>query len=219
MTRLKRQLVLVIVLLLAPAVAWAQEPPTAAADPTWEIEPYVGVARNSPAGTHLGATPDRNHLFLGVHVTGTLLRWHRLAIAYAPEVIPLLALSDNPTYHSVSQMSFDIRVQDGQKAVAGIGISPVGFEARVRLASRVRLYAATAAGIVMFTRATPVPDARSLNFTFEVGGGGDYQLCRGWWLRVGYKFHHLSNANSAPQNPGVDANAVTIGLGHAVGKG
>jgi opacity protein-like surface antigen len=221
MTRTKLQSLLLLVLLLCPSFARAQDRPAdPAADPPWEIEPYVGIAWNSPAGTHLGTTPNRDHLFVGVHITATLLRWRRFAIAYAPELVPLLVVSNNPIYHTVSaQGLLSYRVVDGRKAVAGMGLSPVGFETRVHLGSHLRLYSASAAGIVMFTRSTPVPDARSFNFTFEVGGGGEYRIRRGLWLRVGYKFHHLSNGNSAQENPGVDANVWMIGLARAVGKG
>jgi hypothetical protein len=37
------------------------------------------------------------------------------------------------------------------------------------------------------------------------------------WLRVGYKFHHLSNAKTAPSNPGVDAKVFLVGLERAIG--
>jgi hypothetical protein len=35
--------------------------------PRWEVGPYIGVARQSPAGRYLGVIPDRYHLFLGLH--------------------------------------------------------------------------------------------------------------------------------------------------------
>lgn len=212
---------LTVIVLACPSVLRAQPPPSAPpAAAAWEIEPYVGVARHSPAGSHLGATANRDHVFLAVHLTGAIVRWQRLTVAYAPELVPLLLVSNTPTYHTATlRDTFTIRIPDGRKAVAGVGLSPVGFEGRVRVAPRLRLYAATATGIVMFTRATPVPNARSFNFTFEFGGGGDYRIRRAWWLRLGYKFHHFSNANSAPDNPGVDAKVFMVGLAHAIGKG
>src|SRR5205814_2730809 len=107
---------------------------------------------------------------------------------------------------------------DGRGAVAGFAVSPVGFEGRLNLGSRVRLYSATAAGFVMFTRPTPDLETRRFNYTFEYGGGAECRVGAAWWLRIGYKFHHFSNAFSKFDNPGVDANVLMVGLGRAVGK-
>jgi hypothetical protein len=188
-------------------------------EPTWEAEPYVGVARHSPVGA-LSETSDRNHLFLGVHITGTVAHWGALTVSYAPEVVPLLLLSNNPTYHAstVEPGNQLATVIDGYGYVAGFAASPIGFETRVRLGARWRLYAATAAGFVKFTRNTPEPDARAFNYTFEFGGGAEYQAHAGWWLRVGYKFHHLSNGYSAILNPAVDGHVVMVGVAHAIGS-
>lgn len=154
---------------------------------------------------------------MGVHVTARLLDWRGLTLAYAPELVPLLLVSENPTYRVVSSPFGAERVQTGVANVAGFGLSPVGFEGRLRLSSRVRLHAATASGVVVFTRAAPTPDARRVNFTFEFGGGCDLALRAGWWLRVAAKRHHFSNANSARDNPGVDATVVTVGLARGIG--
>ena len=210
-------------LLALPAVARAQvKPRTPALERTWEIAPYFGVARHSPAGSHLGQEPGRNHLFFGVHLTAALLRARGFTLAYAPEVVPLLLVSDNPTYHIVRRPDvpemFQEREIDGTGHVAGFGGSPIGFEGRLHVGSRLRLYTATAAGFLMFTRNTPDPYARRFNYSFEFGGGLDYRLPNAWIVRVGYKFHHFSNANSALSNPGVDAEVVMIGLTRGIGR-
>src|SRR5262245_54625375 len=62
---------------------------------------YVGAARNSPVGTHYGATPDRDHLFLGLHSTLNVWRTHRWSVGYAPEVVPLLIISKTPRTREV----------------------------------------------------------------------------------------------------------------------
>jgi hypothetical protein len=216
---------LLLFLLLSSSPARAQDSPaTQPSEPTWEIEPYVGVARHSPAGTHLGTTPDRNHLFLGVHVTGTAIRWRRLVVAYAPEVVPLLLLSNTPTLaktdpsQGLDPSSVDSTFYGGVRTVAGIAVSPVGFEARVRVGGRLRLYTAMAAGFAVFGVPVPLPGARRFNYTFEGGGGMDFRFRLGWWLRAGYKFHHLSNGNSSRINPGVDAKVVMIGISHGIGR-
>lgn len=213
---------LVLALAIASAAA-AQSPPAdaRAVERPLELEPYVGIARHSPVDDFLGRTPDRSHVFVGVHITAAIARWRRLTIGYAPETA-LIVLSDNPTYFEETFTSKHgaetVPRSDGFAPVAGFAMSPVGFEGRVRLGSRWRVYGATAAGFVMFTRPTPVTLARRFNYTLEFGGGVDFRIHAEWWLRAGYKFHHFSNAFSAIENPGVDANVLVVGVGHAVGK-
>jgi hypothetical protein len=212
-----------VLALATAAVAQPQSPPADArpVERPLELEPYVGIARHSPVGDFLGQTPDRSHVFVGLHITAAIARWHRLTVAYAPEAL-LIVLSDNPAYvmrsFTSSHGTVTFPSSNGFAPVAGFAVSPVGFEGRVRLGSRWRVYAATGAGFVMFTRPTPVFLARRFNYTLEVGGGVDLRIHAEWWLRAGYKFHHFSNAYSAIENPGVDANVFMVGVGHGVGK-
>jgi hypothetical protein len=187
--------------------------------PRWEVGPYVGVARHSLVGTHLGVTPDRNHLFLGVHVTAHVVRSPRWTLSYAPEVVPLLLVSNNPTYRYFPLADgARIAVEDGRGPVAGFAVSPIGVEAQTRLAPRWRAYVAGAAGGVWFTREVPTAYSRAFNYTFEVGGGLLWQYRPGESLRVGYKFHHLSNLFTAPDNPGIDGAVFLVGFDRAIGS-
>ena len=187
--------------------------------PRWEVGPYVGVARHSLVGTHLGVTPDRNHLFIGVHITVNMGHSRRWTFGYAPEVVPLLLISNNPKYRQVPDaVDGHITVEDGRGPVAGFAISPIGLEAQIRLASRWRAYTAGAAGGVWFTRDVPTAYSRAFNYTFEVGGGLLWQYRSRESLRVGYKFHHLSNLYSAPNNPGIDGAVFLLGVDRAIGS-
>jgi hypothetical protein len=187
--------------------------------PRWEVGPYVGVARHSLVGTHLGVTPDRNHLFIGVHITVNMVHSRRWTFGYAPEVVPLLLISNNPKYRQVPDaVDGHITVEDGRGPVAGFAISPIGLEAQTRLASRWRAYTAGAAGGVWFTRDVPTAYSRAFNYTFEVGGGLLWQYRSRESLRVAYKFHHLSNLYSAPNNPGIDGLVFLLGFDRAVGS-
>jgi hypothetical protein len=185
--------------------------------PRWEVGPYAGVARHSLVGTHLGVTPDRNHLFIGVHITVNMVHSGRWTFGYAPEVVPLLLISNNPKFRQVPDaVDGHITVEDGRGPVAGFAISPIGLEAQVRLTSRWRAYTAGAAGAVWFTREVPTAYSRAFNYTFEVGGGLLWQYRSRDSLRVGYKFHHLSNLYSAPNNPGIDGAVFLIGFDRAI---
>ena len=88
----------------------------------------------------------------------------------------------------------------------------IGLEADIKLKPRLQPYAAGALGCLWFTRDTPVLFSRKFNFTTEFGGGIRVRVDDRHWMRIGYKFHHFSNAHTAPQNPGVDAHVVFIGF-------
>jgi hypothetical protein len=194
----------------------AQTEPLDAPPPRLEVGPYLGGARHSLVGTHLGVTPDRDHLFVGVHIAVNFARWRRLSVSYAPEVVPLLIVTNNPKYRQfVDSLGRRFMIEDGRGPVAGFAGSPVGLEAQVRLRPRWRAYSAAAAGAVWFTREVPVAYSRAFNYTFEVGGGLLWQYGARDALRVGYKFHHLSNAYTAPNNPGIDGAVFLLGFEHA----
>ena len=202
----------------APVPALAQqhdEPPARNA-----VAVYIGVGRHSPVGTHLGVTPDRNHVLLTVHYERRLIAASRLALFYTPELVPALWLSNNPTYQVIGGVpGQQIVAVTGRSSVYGFGAAPVGFEAHARVVRRVELFGGSTAGTIWFTRAVPDPFARAFNFTFDVRAGVLWQFRGANALRVGYMFHHLSNANTAPSNAGVDGAIGVLGLQHAFGTG
>jgi Lipid A 3-O-deacylase (PagL) len=213
------------VVVFAVSVFWTLMPSIAAAQadtvpanpwPRWEIGPYVGAARHSLVGTHFGVIPDRDHFFLGIDVTFNVVRRARWAFGFAPEVLPLVIVSNNPTYRTISAGRDRFIVEDGRGPVTGFGVSPIALQGQVKVTSRLRLYAAGAMGAVWFTRDVPVIDSRAFNYTFEWGGGLRWQVRHREALRFGCKFHHLSNAYSAPQNPGLDAAVLLIGYEHSL---
>jgi len=101
-------------------------------------------------------------------------------------------------------------------SVAGFGVSPVGLQASVPLSGHVELYGAGAAGVIWFTDAIPVREARRSNGTLEWGGGLSVHVRPQRSVQVGYKFHHISNLYTAQANPGVDANVFYVSLRYAV---
>ncbi len=210
--------VIVPAIVVVPATPRADE---ASPLPVWHVGPYLGVALHSPGGDTWGETPDRNHLFVGVRGSAPVLGWKALALAYAPEVVPILIVSNNPTYQTalvrqggVSRLT---EVADGTAPVYGFGFSPFGLETQVRTGQRIQLFGAVATGMVWFTREVPVANSRAFNYTFELGGGLLWEYGARRRLRFGYMFHHLSNAWTAEENPGLDGDVFYIGWEVALG--
>jgi len=210
---------LAIVVLAVPRLAEAQAPPDRALTSSpMTLGGYFGFAHNSPVGNHLGATPDRDHVFIGVHMTARLFGNHNWNVAYAPEVVPVLLVSDNPQYEPVVNIFGNEGFRFGTGSVYGFAMSPVGFELQRRLTAHLSVFGASAVGVVWFTRPTPSVHSRAFNYTAEWGGGMLWSLRQRYAVRAGYKFHHLSNAYSAPENPGLDGNVFQVGIQRSVGR-
>jgi len=157
-----------------------------------------------------------------VHVVGTVFQWRRWSFAYAAEVVPLLVISNNPTYNTETSELYgqptQTKQETGRAPVAGFALSPIGFETQIGLTSHWRVYGGGATGVAWFTRDVPVPDARAFNYTFEFGAGAQWRCRPNLFLRVGYKFHHLSNAGTGALNPGLNGNVVVIGIARQLGR-
>ena len=196
------------------ALGQGNREPLIAAPGAWSVSPFVGIARNSPVGTSWGVTPDRNHLFVGVHLATPVLWVGPATLSYAPNLVPLVVVSDNPRSRTVPGVdgSPSATVVTGRGAVVGAGFSPLGLQLALRPARKVGVFAAGAIGGLWFTRPVPAPDTRRFNYSFEWGGGVDVRLDERRAVQLGYKFHHLSNLYTAPANPGLDANVFYAGF-------
>jgi hypothetical protein len=181
---------------------------------------WAGASFYSPGGQFLGGETGRDLFLAGLRAEWMLAATEPVAIAATMDAIPLAIVTRNPYYtdrivaYAVSRRGHhvDLLEQTGRGPVYGVGASPLGIELIGPRLRAVRPYAAVAAGFLWFTRNTPEPEARRLNATFEVGAG--LRVVRGTRndLLLGWKFHHLSNAWTAPYNPGLDGNVIYVGF-------
>jgi hypothetical protein len=210
-----RARVAAILLLSLPAVAAAQNAPDAF---QWTAGAYVGTSQHAAAGHLWGLTKDREHYFVGIHADVPMVERSRWTFSWAPELTPLLVVTKNPFYRLVRSPDTQryAWIEDGRGPVVGFGMAPIGLEADIELKPGVQPYAAGALGCLWFTRDTPSVYSRKFNFTAEFGGGIRIRIDDRAWMLIGYKFHHFSNAHTAPSNPGVDAHVVFIGFDRIV---
>jgi hypothetical protein len=89
---------------------------------------------------------------------------------------------------------------------------------RFVIASDWRAYAASAGGVAWFTQDVPIAGAGAFNYTFEVGGGVLWRYRDRDSVRIGYKFHHLSNGYRRLFNPGLDGAVFLVGYEHAIAR-
>ena len=186
----------------------------------WAGASFFAPGSNFLGGGILGGENDRDLFLVGVRGEWLLASTQHIALAATMDAIPLAIVTRNPYYTDRVVASgitrggsrIDILEQTGRGPVYGFGAAPLGLELFGPRIRAVRPYLASAAGVLWFTRNTPEPEARRLNATFEFGAGlriasGEHRA-----LILGWKFHHISNAFTAPYNPGLDGNVIYLGV-------
>ncbi len=107
-----------------------------------------------------------------------------------------------PTYTFVSTCT--------RRWVIGEGISPIGFQWNFLPRRRLQPIAEGHIGYMYSTETIPVSAAGSFNYTFDVGAGFElYRSHRQSW-RAEYRYHHISNYDTANANPGIDNGVVQL---------
>jgi opacity protein-like surface antigen len=86
----------------------------------------------------------------------------------------------------------------------GEAMSPIGFQWNFLPARKTQPFVDAHGGYMFSTKPIPVYDAGSFNFTFDIGAGLEVYRSRTQSVRVEYRFHHISNHNTANANPGID---------------
>jgi hypothetical protein len=86
----------------------------------------------------------------------------------------------------------------------GGGVSPLGQKINFLPRGRVQPYVAMNAGFVAFAETVPSYAATVFNFSFEFGGGVEWNARSGHAWSLDYRYHHISNAGRGRANPGVD---------------
>ena len=208
---------------LAPMFAAAQDSATASPRPAHRL--LGGWIGASVAGsTRWGTISDRRLFVAALRAQYLLETFGPLAIASTVDVVPLAVLTNTPTYQTFTVVGSDgatvhVKSQTGRSPVLGAGVVPVGVQLYTLSVRPARFFLGTSVGVLWFTRDTPVPNARRMNFAIDVGAGMEVLARDGRAVVIGYKLQHLSNAGTAALNPGFDAHLVYVGLLRARGWG
>jgi hypothetical protein len=92
----------------------------------------------------------------------------------------------------------------------GGGVSPLGQKVNFLPRSSVQPYVAVNAGFIAFAGTVPSYAATMFNFSFEFGGGVEWNARPGHAWSLDYRCHHISNAGRGTNNPGVDNGTVRL---------
>lgn len=210
-------------LCLCAPIAAAQSQPGAVSAP-WSYAAWGGVARNSPDNLW-GAERGRDVAVAALRFTRQDTRSTAIGVDYYLDVVPVAWVSmprtpdpppcdsQYPKPHAPAGGS-GLCILDGpvKTSAYGLGVAPLGVQARVRLLPLVQPFVAMNAGMLWFTRPVPSERAARLNFTADAGAGLLIGRRGQRGVMLGYKFHHISNGGTAASNPGIDGHMIYAGL-------
>ena len=86
----------------------------------------------------------------------------------------------------------------------GEGMMPVGFQWNFIPHHRIQPFLVGHGGYMYTTNAIPVEGAGNFNFAFDFGAGVEIFRGKKRSLRLDYRYHHISNHDTANENPGID---------------
>lgn len=106
----------------------------------------------------------------------------------------------------------------GRRWTFGEGFSPIGFKWNFLPRHRLQPVFTGLGGYMFSTQPIPVSGAGSFNFTFEFGVGFEFYRSRdrsgsrfgNRSIRAEYRYHHISNHDTAAANPGIDSGMLQI---------
>lgn len=106
----------------------------------------------------------------------------------------------------------------GRQWTAGEAMSPVGMRLNFLPHNRLQPFIDGHGGYMYTTRPIPVEFAGSFNFTFDFGAGVELYHKKTQSIRVEYRYHHISNKDTATQNPGIDNGLLQVTYGFGFGR-
>jgi hypothetical protein len=175
----------------------------------------VAVARGQLLKSRVGRLHDRDLYVVGVRRRWPVAVGRRASLAYSVDFLPAVLSTGMPEEYSLSCHAEVCVLSSARSMVYGVGLAPVGLQARMALTPRLGLVTGADGGMVWFARAVPDPDERRLNFSLDGRAGLELRVARELILTVGYRFNHISNGGAGPVNPGMNSHMFELGVARA----
>jgi Lipid A 3-O-deacylase (PagL) len=92
----------------------------------------------------------------------------------------------------------------------GTAMSPIGFQWNFWPRHKVQPIIIGHGGYMYSTQPIPVDYAGAFNFTFDIGAGVEIYQSQTRSLRADFRYHHISNDDTAGYNPGIDSGLLQV---------
>jgi hypothetical protein len=122
------------------------------------------------------------------------------AVTCAPHSSSYTFVNPNGVAYAGTQTLFC----SGRQWNIGDAISPVGFQWNFLPRRKMQPFFIGHGGYMYSTKPIPILEAGSFNFTFDLGAGVELYRSQTRSIRAEYRYHHISNHNTAEENPGID---------------
>jgi hypothetical protein len=188
-------------LLLIPSICQAQETRDSQAG---KHELNILVARSFANGHVFGFAQDRSLTLLELGYGRQIFSRRRVRFHYLLTAVPIAVVSEP----LITQTTGKAAPQTPRDNIFGAGASPIGLEVKIGKSNRAQGFLKSNGGFLYLQRALPGLDSTRFNFTVNLDGGVSLPLSRNNRLRLGYRYHHLSNANRGQHNPGLDSHMI-----------
>ena len=115
-------------------------------------------------------------------------------------------------FNLTSALVGDPRTGGGHRVYShGIGGSPIGAQVNFVHFRHIEPFLTSGGGFLYFNHR--MFQQTRFNFTAQLGGGVQFLTSsRRTALDLGYKYHHISNANLGDRNPGLDSHMLFVGV-------
>ncbi len=160
----------------------------------YKVRTWFGYSYQSVV--FLGKTANTTTQFYSLGISKLLKSYSPNSnLYYTIDVIPFL------------KYNYPQRDRNELKAdIIGFGISPFGVHLEHQLTNRFSFISGSSGGFALVERNFPTDKGRKLNFMFDLSTSILTKVADHLSFALGYKFHHISNANTGSQNPGIDSN-------------
>lgn len=193
------------------------------------LEAWAGLSNDSPQWGILGETP-------GMRFGMVTLRWTRALgtpvdantlpmTEWTVDLIPLARMSPpltslDGTGLSCARASLCVAPQDPADAQGyfppgsplAFGFAPLGVTRRFRRTSRASPFVGVNGGMLFFGERVPTSRAARVNFTASAEVGVRFGPPAEPSITLSYRFHHISNAGTVEENPGLASHLIAVGL-------
>ncbi len=197
-----RQAFLLVV--LCPLIGWGQLCDSIRGELRSELRLFAGYSPDSP--TPIGSAADRQFVLAGVSYSYLCRAWGSTSLSYTGAIMPVAVVIQPDQVVTVARPQGLVLRRLDEHAVYGFAISPLGARLDFARTRSVNPFVEGLLGLIASTEPIPIPAVNStgLNFTVDVGGGLRWRIADSRAVTFGYKFFHISNANTTSFNPGLD---------------
>jgi hypothetical protein len=175
-----------------------------------EFEFFAGYSPVS--STLLGTATNRRFIAAGFTYEYHCWIWSSVSLSYTATAMPAAILLQ-PSQVLFNIPGANLASLSRSHAVYGFAAAPLGFTLDLFRTRRFHPFVETIEGIIASTE--PIPEnqlnATGLNFLFDLGCGVRWSSGPHGAVILGYRFLHISNADTTSFNPGVDNNVFYLG--------